>query len=97
MRMIDPILTELDQEAATTRRLLERVPQSQLGCSHMQNHAPSVNSRTTSPSRRVELPARFKRLPTTSAPERRQPPTPSKASSRTSTPARPRRSGCSQA
>lgn len=31
MKMIDPILMELDQEAATTRRVLERVPQNHLG------------------------------------------------------------------
>ena len=31
MKMIDPILAELDQEAATTRRVLERVPQNHLG------------------------------------------------------------------
>jgi uncharacterized damage-inducible protein DinB len=31
MKMIDPILMELDQEAATTRKLLERVPSNQLG------------------------------------------------------------------
>ena len=30
MRMIDPILMELDQEAATTRRVLERVPEDKL-------------------------------------------------------------------
>ena len=30
MRMIDAILAELDQEAHATRRVLERVPQSQL-------------------------------------------------------------------
>lgn len=31
MKMIDPILMELDQEAATTRLLLQRVPATQLG------------------------------------------------------------------
>lgn len=31
MKMIDPILMELEQEAATTRRLLERVPETHLG------------------------------------------------------------------
>jgi DNA-binding transcriptional ArsR family regulator/uncharacterized damage-inducible protein DinB len=31
MKMIDPILMELDQEASTTRKLLERVPANQLG------------------------------------------------------------------
>jgi uncharacterized damage-inducible protein DinB len=31
MRIIDPILKELDQEAATTRRVLERVPDDKLG------------------------------------------------------------------
>lgn len=31
MRMIDPILMELDQEAGATRRLLERVPEEKLG------------------------------------------------------------------
>src|SRR5260221_12273705 len=31
MKMIDPILMELEQEAATTRKLLERVPPAQLG------------------------------------------------------------------
>lgn len=31
MRIADSILTEIDQEAATTRRLLERVPEGQLG------------------------------------------------------------------
>lgn len=30
MRMVDPILMELDQEAATTRRVLECVPEDQL-------------------------------------------------------------------
>jgi uncharacterized damage-inducible protein DinB len=30
MRIVDPILAELDQEAATTRRLLERVPSHKL-------------------------------------------------------------------
>lgn len=30
-RMMDPILAELDQEAATTRRVLERVPGDKLG------------------------------------------------------------------
>src|SRR5262245_62111940 len=30
MRMIDGLLTELEQEAATTRRVLERVPQASL-------------------------------------------------------------------
>lgn len=30
MRIIDPILMELDQEAATTRRVLERVPEDRL-------------------------------------------------------------------
>ncbi|MGH7422739.1 MAG: DinB family protein, partial [Candidatus Methylomirabilales bacterium] len=30
-RMTDPILAELDQEAATTRRVLERVPGDKLG------------------------------------------------------------------
>jgi uncharacterized damage-inducible protein DinB len=31
MRIIDPFLKELDQEAATTRRVLERVPGDKLG------------------------------------------------------------------
>jgi uncharacterized damage-inducible protein DinB len=31
MRMIEPILSELDREAATTRRVLERVPNEKLG------------------------------------------------------------------
>jgi uncharacterized damage-inducible protein DinB len=31
MNAIDPILMELEQEAATTRRVLERVPEEQLG------------------------------------------------------------------
>ena len=31
MKMIDSILMELDQEAATTRRLLERIPATHLG------------------------------------------------------------------
>ncbi len=31
MRMIDPVLAEFDQEAATTRRVLERIPSDQLG------------------------------------------------------------------
>jgi hypothetical protein len=31
MRIIDPILMELEQEAAATRRLLERVPEDRLG------------------------------------------------------------------
>lgn len=31
MRMTDPLLAELDQESATTRRLLERVPADKLG------------------------------------------------------------------
>ena len=31
MRIVDPILMELDQEAATTRRVLERVPTDKLG------------------------------------------------------------------
>src|SRR5262245_25952598 len=31
MRITDPILTEIEQEAVTTRRLLERVPEGQLG------------------------------------------------------------------
>ncbi len=31
MRMIDPMLMELEQEAATTRRVLERIPSDQLG------------------------------------------------------------------
>jgi uncharacterized damage-inducible protein DinB len=31
MRMIDPMLMEFDQEAATTRRVLERIPSDQLG------------------------------------------------------------------
>jgi uncharacterized damage-inducible protein DinB len=31
MRLIDPILAELEQESATTRRVLERVPGDQLG------------------------------------------------------------------
>ena len=31
MRIIDPILMELDQEAKTTRRVLERVPNDKLG------------------------------------------------------------------
>ncbi|HKC23897.1 MAG TPA: DinB family protein [Thermoanaerobaculia bacterium] len=31
MRMNEPILSELDREAATTRRLLERVPDARLG------------------------------------------------------------------
>jgi hypothetical protein len=31
VRIIDPILKELDQEAATTRRVLERVPDDKLG------------------------------------------------------------------
>lgn len=31
MRLIDPILAELEQEAATTRRVLERVPANKLG------------------------------------------------------------------
>jgi uncharacterized damage-inducible protein DinB len=31
MRIIDPILMELDQEARTTRRVLERVPNDKLG------------------------------------------------------------------
>jgi hypothetical protein len=31
MRIVDPILKELDQEAATTRRVLERVPDDKLG------------------------------------------------------------------
>ncbi len=30
MRMVDPILAELDQEAATTKRVLERVPNDKL-------------------------------------------------------------------
>ena len=30
MRMIDGLLTELEQEAATTRRVLERIPQAHL-------------------------------------------------------------------
>lgn len=30
MKLVDPILAELDQEAATTRRVLARVPQAQL-------------------------------------------------------------------
>lgn len=30
MRMIDPLLAELEQEAATTRRVLERVPEDRL-------------------------------------------------------------------
>ena len=30
MRLLDPILSELDQEAATTRRVLERVPTDRL-------------------------------------------------------------------
>ena len=31
MRIVDPILMELDQEAQTTRRVLERVPTNRLG------------------------------------------------------------------
>jgi len=31
MRIVDPILAELDQEAKTTRRVLERVPTEKLG------------------------------------------------------------------
>jgi len=31
MRMVDPMMLELDQEAATTRRVLERVPADKLG------------------------------------------------------------------
>lgn len=31
MRIVDSILAEIDQEAATTRRLLERVPEDRLG------------------------------------------------------------------
>src|SRR5579862_6120007 len=31
MRIVDPILMELDQEAATTRRVLERVPADKMG------------------------------------------------------------------
>lgn len=31
MRMIDPILMEFDRECATTRKLLERVPEAKLG------------------------------------------------------------------
>jgi len=31
MRMVDPILMELEQEAAATRRVLERVPEDKLG------------------------------------------------------------------
>ena len=31
MRMIDPLLSELEMESATTRRVLERVPEDKLG------------------------------------------------------------------
>lgn len=31
MRIVDPLLMELEQEAATTRRVLERVPEAHLG------------------------------------------------------------------
>ena len=31
MRLVDSILMELEQEAKTTRRLLERVPEEKLG------------------------------------------------------------------
>ena len=40
MRMIDPLITELEQEAITTRRLLERVPADKL------NWRPHPKSRT---------------------------------------------------
>ena len=31
MRMVDPLIPELDQEAQTTRRVLERIPEDKLG------------------------------------------------------------------
>ncbi len=39
MSMIEPVVRELEQEAATTRRLLQRVPQDRLG---WQPHAKSM-------------------------------------------------------
>ena len=46
--MIDALLQELEQEAQTTRRVLERVPQEHMAGSRTRSRCRSVSSRFTS-------------------------------------------------
>lgn len=56
MRLVDPILKEFEREAATTRRVLERVPSDQLGwkphprsmsLGQLANHVATIPARVT--------------------------------------------------